>query len=93
MFRISESKLYSLAEPIPNQGILQGNRSRSVTWVATSTLLINCMKEEEHELTMVSIISKEKLWLMGYILVDDMDLIGGKLFESTNDIEDMARVM
>ena len=28
---------------------------------------------------------------MGFVLVDDMNLIGGKLFDSTEDIEDTAR--
>jgi len=55
--------------------------------------LINYKKEEGHELTMVSVILKEKSWSIGYVLVDDMDLIRGKLFESINNIEDMARVM
>ena len=42
---------------------------------------------------MVSAILKEKLWLIGYVLVDNMDLIGGKLFESINNTEDTARAM
>ena len=51
------------------------------------------MKKEGHELTIVSAILKETSKSMGYVLDDNTDLIGGKLFESTEDIEDIARRM
>ena len=92
-YEISDSSLYGSDESIPNQGILQGNGSSPVTWVAISTLLINCIKVEGYKLKVVMAISKEKSSLIGYMLVDDTDLIRERLFESTNDIDDTMQKM
>ena len=43
-FRVLWSKLQDKMEDTPNQGILQGNGSGLVVWIATSTLMIDCMK-------------------------------------------------
>ena len=51
------------------------------------------MKKEGHELTIVSAISKETSKSIEFVLVSNTDLIGGKLFNSTEDIEDIARRM
>ena len=85
----SMSRLRGYNKEVPNQGILQGNGSRSVAWVITSTYMITLMKRLKHKLIQLSAISKEKLSIIGFIFVDNTDLTKGKLHQSTTEIDEI----
>ena len=48
------------------------------------------MKAQGHQITFTSAISNYKASAMGYVLVDDTDLVEGKLYDSPRDIEEVA---
>ena len=90
VFGILQSKLQSSLEDKPNQGILQGNGSSLVAQIAASTPMINEMKEQGHKIIFTLALSNKKTKSIGYMLVDNMDLIDAKLYDTRTDIEKVA---
>ena len=69
---------------------MQGNRSGLVAWITTSTPMINYIKAQRYQIIFTSAISNYKALAMGYVLVNNTDLVRGKLYDSPGDIEEIA---
>ena len=82
---------------VPFQGILQGNGSGPVLWLAVSTPLINMMRHQGHGLQYRTPLSLEKDDFVGFAFVDDTDLAQGNLKIADMDIsqvfEDMQQAI
>ena len=74
---------------IPFQGMFQGNGSGPVLWLAVSTSLIIMMKNRGHETKYHTIVSLEKDDLIGFVFLDDIDLVEGDLQFADIDISDV----
>ena len=46
-------------------------------------------KRLKYELTLMAAITKEKALFIGYIFVDDIDLIAGRLYSLRHEIDDI----
>ena len=64
---------------VPFQGILQGNGSGPVLWLAVSTPLIEMMRTRGHGIKYRTPLSKENDDFIGFAFVDDTDLVQGDL--------------
>ena len=73
----------------PFQGILQGNGSGPVLWLAVSTPLINMMRTKGHGLKYRSPLSLEEDEFIGFAFVDDTDLVQGNLKMAQLDIQNI----
>jgi hypothetical protein len=89
-FRVSQSKLQGKIEDTLNQGIFQGNGRGPVAWIVTSTLMIDCIKSQGHQITFISAILNTKALAIEYVLVDDTNLAGGKFYDIAFDIVKVA---
>ena len=73
---------------VPMQGIGQGNGIGPATWAVVSTPLLKILKQEGHGLCYHTALTKDKIHIVGYAFVDDVDLI-----ESTrNDTDTWVEV-
>ena len=88
-FGDSDVTISGLDENIPFQGILQGNGSGPVLWLAVSTPLIEMMQTRGHGIQYRTSISLEKDDLIGFGFVDDTDLVEGNLNSATLNLEDV----
>jgi len=59
----------------PIAGIRQGNGAGPQIWAAVSMVLFNIMREDGMFMSIVSMISHQKLDISGFAFVDDTDLI------------------
>ena len=84
---VSMSGVDSMDKPF--QGILQGNGSGPVLWLAVSIPLIEMMRTRGHGIKYRTPISLEKDDFVGFAFVDDTDLVAGDLTLATLDIEDV----
>ena len=57
------------------QGILQGNASGPAIWTIISSLIFDILRQKGHSDSFCSAISKELILLVGFLYVDDCDLI------------------
>ena len=78
---------------IPFQGILQGNGSGPVLWLAVSAPLIEMMRTRGHGIKYQTPLSYEKDELVGFAFVDDTDLVEGDLKIANLDIADLFEDM
>ena len=76
-------------EGAPFQGILQGNGSGPVLWLAVSTPLIEMMRTQGHGIKYTTPLTRENDDFIGFAFVDDTDLVSGNLKSTTLDIEDV----
>ena len=78
---------------IPFQVILQGNGSGPVLWLTISAPLIEVMRTRGHGIKYQTPLRLEKDELVGFVFVDDMDLIEGILKITNLDITDIFQDM
>ena len=81
------------ADGQPFQGILQGNGSGPVLWLAVSTPLIEMMRTRGHGIKFKTPLSSVNDNFVGFAFVDDTDLVQGDLRMATLDIEDVFKDM
>jgi hypothetical protein len=61
--------------PIAIQGVGQGNGAGPQIWAVVSTAILNMLRETGNGAYLVSPISKEEFFFVGYAFVDDTDLL------------------
>ena len=69
------STSYGGKQDIPFQGSCQGNGASPAIWLIISMYLVLLMKEEGHTTTITSPLSGIALVLIGFLFVDDTDLV------------------
>lgn len=77
----------------PFQGILQGNGSGPVLWLAVSTPLIEMMRTRGHGIKYKTPLSSVNDDFVGFAFVDDTDLVQGGLRMAMIDIEQVFKDM
>ena len=81
-FGDSDITMSGVDNDVPFQGILQGNGSGPVLWLAVSTPLLEMMRTRGHGIRYRTPLSKENDDFVGFAFVDDTDLVQGN-FKST----------
>ena len=66
---------YGGKQKVPFQGSCQGNGASPAIWLILSMYLVLIMKEEGHNTTILSPLSGVTLVLIGFLFVDDTDLV------------------
>ena len=66
---------YGGKQPVPFQGSCQGNGASPAIWLVISMYLVLIMKQEGHTTTITSPLSGIALVLIGFLFVDDTDLV------------------
>ena len=70
-----------MSDPIYNDeenaisGIGQGNRLRPALWALISFIIIKMCKAKEHGMNITTPISKQNVSLLGFVSVNDVDLV------------------
>ena len=62
-------------EGLPFQGGCQGNGGAPALWVAISVILVRVLREHGHVMEWTSAISQAVTFLMGFLFIDDTDLV------------------
>ena len=66
---------YGGKQKVPFQGSCQGNGASPAIWLIISMYLVLLMKEEGHDTSIISPLSSVTLVLIGFLFVDDTDLV------------------
>ena len=69
----------------PYQEILQGNGSKSITWVLISAPAVEILDKQGYRLSVTSAITKQHSKLVYSIFIDGTDLVVGDLNEKQPD--------
>ena len=77
---------YGGLQPTPFQGSCQGNGASPAMWLIISLYLVLLMKEQGHVSHVVSPVTGIPLTLVGFLFVDDTDLIGLGNKNGSNEI-------
>ena len=78
----------------PLQGTCQGNGASPVLWTLVSSMLLNALKYKNTSSQVVSALSKEVLELIGFVYVDDTDLIYmGKNYDKSRSLLDKLMML
>ena len=75
------------------QGILQGNGAAPATWVLISTPLLNMLRNKGYGGRFLSPITLENTNLVGFVFVDDSDLILLDMIDGSIGFEEIAEKM
>ena len=76
-------------DPIPFQGIRQGNGCGPTLWLAVSAPLLEMMRTAGNGLHLKTPLSNEQDFLVGFAFVDDTDIVAGDLRTGTLSIEEV----
>ena len=79
---------YGGLQPVPFQGSCQGNGASPAMWLIISLYLVLLMKEQGHVSNIISPITGITLTLVGFLFVDDTDLI---VIGNCSDSEEMVQ--
>ena len=78
---------------IPYEGVLQGNGVSPASWVLVSTPLLNMLREAENGGHFISPLSKERSHTVGFVYVDDTDLIQLNMNNIEISVEEIMQKM
>ena len=82
-----QSSIKGLGLDKPYQGVLQGNVVGPITWVASSTLAVEVLKDRNCRVNIISAISKRLATTIGSIFVDDTNLASRNLNGGMSDLD------
>ena len=81
------NSFYGGKQQIPFQGSCQGNGASPAVWLVISMYLVLLMHQEGHTFTLHSAYSGLCLTFIGFLFVDDTDLV---VFGNENETADMV---